>query len=209
MAGKKPRVVIDMTDVKAKALALLEFDSRKDGLILEGLDNVANRAAKISATAFIVGSSGGSRDPFIDPPNPPPGPLKTRSGTLRRGVKPVKSRKKGQNFQTGLSNKVPYAGIHEFGGKTPPHVIEAVEADYLAFVGKTSTSDNPLVFVKRVNHPGSNIPARPFLTPALEEAREKFFDVEVTRALINGVREIFGTSNVGGGGTGIPSLLGI
>jgi hypothetical protein len=26
-----------------------------------------------------------------------------------------------------------------------------------------------VVFVRRVNHPGSNIPARPYLAPALEE----------------------------------------
>jgi phage gpG-like protein len=201
--GKKPRVLIDMTDVMRKAAALLEFDSRKDGLILEGLDNVANRAAKISATEFIVGSSGGSRDPFIDPPNPPPGPLKTRSGDLRRGIKPVKSSKKGNNFTVGLSNAVPYAGAHEFGGSTPPHTIVAANADTLVFVGR----DGTLVFRESVNHPGSNIPPRPFLLPALEEANRKFFAPEVTRALVNGVREIFGTGAVGG--SSLPSLLGI
>ncbi|MCB6182322.1 phage virion morphogenesis protein [Leeia sp. TBRC 13508] len=51
------------------------------------------------------------------------------------------------------SNKV-YAAIHQFGGKTKPHVIRAKNKKALAFGGRV---------VKQVNHPGSNIPARPFL----------------------------------------------
>lgn len=55
-----------------------------------------------------------------------------------------------------------YARIHQFGGKTKPHVIRAKNAKALAFGGR---------FAKSVNHPGSNIPARPFLTisPAGEQ----------------------------------------
>lgn len=51
------------------------------------------------------------------------------------------------------SNKV-YAAIHQFGGKTRPHVIRARRAKALAFGG---------ILRKSVNHPGSKIPARPFL----------------------------------------------
>ena len=51
------------------------------------------------------------------------------------------------------SNKV-YAAIHQFGGKTKPHTIKPVKKKALAFGGT----------VRRiVNHPGSDIPARPFL----------------------------------------------
>ena len=46
-----------------------------------------------------------------------------------------------------------YAAIHQLGGKTRPHVIRAKKAKAL----KT-----PFGFRKSVNHPGSNIPARPF-----------------------------------------------
>ncbi len=57
-----------------------------------------------------------------------------------------------------------YAKILHEGGTTRAHVIEAKNARTLAFsVGGT------MIFRRRVNHPGSNIPARPYLTSALEE----------------------------------------
>lgn len=66
-----------------------------------------------------------------------------------------------------VSNPMPYAAIHQFGGKTAAHKIVPRRAKALAFNG---------VVVRSVNHPGSNIPARPFfpvlngkLTPAAEE----------------------------------------
>ncbi|MDR1311111.1 MAG: phage virion morphogenesis protein [Burkholderiaceae bacterium] len=51
------------------------------------------------------------------------------------------------------TNKV-YARIHQFGGKTRAHPIKPKRKKVLAFGGK---------FARSVNHPGSNIPARPFL----------------------------------------------
>ncbi|MFZ6687514.1 phage virion morphogenesis protein [Undibacterium sp. SXout11W] len=51
------------------------------------------------------------------------------------------------------SNKV-YAAIHQFGGQTKSHIIKAKNAKALKFNGR---------FAKSVNHPGSKIPARPFL----------------------------------------------
>ncbi len=47
-----------------------------------------------------------------------------------------------------------YAAIHQRGGKTKPHIIKPRNKKALAFGGRV---------VKSVNHPGSNIPARPFL----------------------------------------------
>lgn len=59
---------------------------------------------------------------------------------------------------------VPYGAIHEFGGTTRAHVIEAINAAALRFQvgGKT-------VFAKKVNHPGSKIPERSFLRSSLKE----------------------------------------
>ena len=59
---------------------------------------------------------------------------------------------------------VPYGAIHEFGGTTRAHVIEAINAATLRFQvgGKT-------VFAKKVNHPGSKIPERSFLRSSLKE----------------------------------------
>ena len=59
------------------------------------------------------------------------------------------------------TNKV-YAAIHQFGGKTKAHVILPRNKKALAFNGRV---------LKKVNHPGSDIPARPFLniTPSGED----------------------------------------
>lgn len=66
-----------------------------------------------------------------------------------------------------VGTNVIYAAIQNFGGETKPHVIVPRNARALRFGG---------IFAKRVNHPGSKIPARPFLTitdgdgVAIEEA---------------------------------------
>ncbi len=53
-----------------------------------------------------------------------------------------------------VGNTMVYAAIHQFGGKTSPHTIVPKHKKALAFGGNV---------VKKVNHPGSKIPARPFL----------------------------------------------
>jgi phage virion morphogenesis protein len=53
-----------------------------------------------------------------------------------------------------IGSNVPYAAIHQFGGQTKPHTIRPRDKKALAFNGRV---------VKKVNHPGSKIPARPFL----------------------------------------------
>ena len=56
--------------------------------------------------------------------------------------------------QAVIGSNKEYAAIHQFGGKTKPHTIKPVKKKALAFGGT----------VRRiVNHPGSDIPARPFL----------------------------------------------
>lgn len=57
------------------------------------------------------------------------------------------------NHAVAGTNKA-YAAIHQFGGTTRPHVIKPRYKRALAFGG---------VIVRQVNHPGSRIPARPFL----------------------------------------------
>lgn len=58
--------------------------------------------------------------------------------------------------------QVPYGAIQEFGGTTRPHVIAAKEGHALAF-----SLRGQLVFARRVNHPGSVVPAHSFLGAAL------------------------------------------
>lgn len=79
------------------------------------------------------------------------------SGALARSIT---SAFDGNSATVGTN--VLYAAIHQFGGQTKAHLIRAKNAKALAFGG---------VFRKSVNHPGSKIPARPFLTisPAGEQ----------------------------------------
>jgi hypothetical protein len=67
------------------------------------------------------------------------------------------------------STGVPYAEILEQGGRTAPHTIVPRVASVLAFEGASG-----LVFAKRVNHPGSNFPARPYASLALAQLRGEF-----------------------------------
>lgn len=60
------------------------------------------------------------------------------------------------------TNKI-YAAIHQFGGRTKAHVIRAKNKRALSFGG---------IVVRQVNHPGSIIPARPFLLLAPRDLRD-------------------------------------
>lgn len=60
------------------------------------------------------------------------------------------------------SNKE-YARIHQLGGRTKPHVIRAKTKRALSFGG---------IVVRQVNHPGSNIPARPYLKMTPRDLRD-------------------------------------
>lgn len=53
-----------------------------------------------------------------------------------------------------IGTNVVYAAIHQFGGQTKAHTILPKNGKALKFNGR---------FAKKVNHPGSKIPARPFL----------------------------------------------
>jgi phage virion morphogenesis protein len=76
-----------------------------------------------------------------------------RSGRLMRSMTAHAS-----SHQVEVGTNVVYAAIHQFGGTTKPHEIRPRRKQALAF---TSGGEN--VVVKSVHHPGSRIPARPFL----------------------------------------------
>lgn len=57
-----------------------------------------------------------------------------------------------------IGTTVPYAAVHQFGGRTQPRVIRARNGKALVF-----TIGGRTIFRRSVNHPGSVIPARPFL----------------------------------------------
>lgn len=57
-----------------------------------------------------------------------------------------------------------YGAIHQLGGKTKAHLIKPVRKKALAWPG----GRHP---VRAVNHPGSNIPARPYLGVSWKDRR--------------------------------------
>lgn len=72
-----------------------------------------------------------------------------KSGTLAKSIRTVATARNA----TIASDRL-YAAIHQLGGTTPPHIILPVNGKAL----KT-----PFGLFKKVNHPGSKIPARPFM----------------------------------------------
>jgi len=89
------------------------------------------------------------------------------TGPLYRSVRLSTTDKSATVYTQG----VPYAKILEEGGVTPAHVIVPRTASILAFEGPDG-----LVFAKRVNHPGSRIPAYPYMSTALTMMRGEFDD---------------------------------
>lgn len=96
---------------------------------------------------------------FMDEGNPPwtpslaaqarSGQTLTDTGHLSRSIQVT-----SDDSQAMVGTNVVYAAIHQLGGKTRPHKIKARHKKALAFSGMVR---------KSVNHPGSTIPARPFL----------------------------------------------
>lgn len=78
------------------------------------------------------------------------GEILQKSGRLRSSID-----SDSDNDSAVVGTNVIYANIHNQGGKTRAHVILPRNKKALAFGGRV---------VKKVNHPGSDIPARPFLT---------------------------------------------
>jgi phage gpG-like protein len=93
--------------------------------------------------------------------------LQMRTGTLRRSIIEQFNPTADGASAVVRATKI-YGRIHEYGGVTPPHVIEPkTPGGVLAFQmgGKT-------IFARRVNHPGSKIPERSFLRSALRDMVE-------------------------------------
>jgi phage gpG-like protein len=96
--------------------------------------------------------------------------LRNKTGTLRRSISPSVSG--SETFAEGkVSTNIEYARIHEYGGRTPPHVILPKRGRALAFSWKGQD-----VFFAKVNHPGSAMPERSFMRTALEEMKPEILE---------------------------------
>lgn len=90
-------------------------------------------------------------------------------GALYNSIQMATIEEGGEIIGRVYSQGVPYALIQEEGGHTGPHTIVPRVASVLAFSGPAG-----LVFAKRVNHPGSLLPARPYASLALAQMRGEF-----------------------------------
>lgn len=109
--------------------------------------------------------------------------LNRRTGRLGQSIQQrVETAANGATGIVYSSGDVPYAAIHEFGGHTAAHVIEARNAKALAFemAGK-------MVFAKRVNHPGSNMPERSFMRSSLADMKDEIIE-RMTQAVQEGTK---------------------
>lgn len=100
---------------------------------------------------------------------PRPDRLTHRSGALGRSTKVNPPRwlsddKLAGGLITG-GPTAPYGAIQELGGQTRAHDIRPVKGKTLAWSGPSGPR-----FATLVHHPGSTIPARPRIRPALEDA---------------------------------------
>lgn len=87
-----------------------------------------------------------------------PGKILQRSGSLASSIVQL-----SDDRQAVVGTNKIYGPIQQFGGKTRPHVIKARNKRALSFGG---------IVVRQVNHPGSNIPARPFLRLTPRDLRD-------------------------------------
>ncbi|MBQ1541235.1 MAG: hypothetical protein IIZ63_04475 [Caulobacteraceae bacterium] len=112
--------------------------------------------------------------------------LQTRSGALARSIASDVAGGGEETYARVFSQGVKYAAIQEYGGQTPPHEILPVKAKALAFMigGKP-------VFAASVKHPGSRIPPRPYLQPALDEAAAEMTQT-LGQAAVDAVRRQIG-----------------
>jgi phage gpG-like protein len=175
---------------KLTVLGMEKFKALFEGYVAElgeASETAAYEGAKIIANAAtdsfrtqgpVIGSHYNKKlkqevTDYGDPGEPIPDKLTSRSGILRESIN---AQRAGPGRAVVASN-VPYAAIHEFGGKTQPHIIKPKYKKWLSWIG----DDGERVFKKIVLHPGSNIPPRPYIRPAAatkaEEVHNKMQEV--------------------------------
>lgn len=94
--------------------------------------------------------------------------LKIGSGRLLNSIRSEMIENANALYVRVYSSGVPYAAIHEYGGRTRPHMIFPKNARALHFMVA-----NGEVFAGKVNHPGSRIPERSYLRSSLAEMRDR------------------------------------
>ena len=143
--------------------------------VFKALQQGMTLAASISQTKYLTG--------------PRPSKLGVVTGMLRASVKGGAYLGGGPGvFAMGVLKagwfgaSMKYAAIHEYGGTTPPHTIIPRTKTVLKFFWKKA---NMWRYAKRIYHPGSVIPARPYLLPAMMDVQpiiENMIQTAIDRA---------------------------
>jgi phage gpG-like protein len=107
--------------------------------------------------------------------------LKTRTGTLRRSINYALT-VQDQGLTATVGTNLVYAAIHEYGGVTRAHVIQARNKKALAFQMGGQT-----IMRKSVQHPGSKMPERSFLRASLRD-NEARIKANIAAAVAQGVK---------------------
>jgi phage gpG-like protein len=103
--------------------------------------------------------------------------LQRRTGTLYRSIT-GRTEQLPDRVRGIIGSNVPYARIHELGGRTRPHEIRPKNAKALHFYmgggwDHSGYGGMTEVFARVVHHPGSRIPERSYLRRALREQAER------------------------------------
>lgn len=105
--------------------------------------------------------------------------LGVRDNRLRGSLRGVPAFVIGQSVVSAIGSNVKYAGAHEFGVTTKPHVIRAAPGSALKFTfgGKT-------ILRKSVKHPGSKIPPRAPIQTGIQDKAELYAQM-ISQAIID------------------------
>ena len=146
-----PDITIKIDGADAIRNRLREIASRA-GNLSPVMKAIGDRVAAQTRERFKSGGPAPDGTPWKPPATPNPKRVRTLtvSGHLAGSIRYQLMNKNSVRIGT---NRV-YAAIHQLGGKTAPRVIRPVRKKAL----KT-----PFGLFAKINHPGSNIPARPYL----------------------------------------------
>lgn len=160
MGGSFVQIKVDDASVR-RALSTL---SGRVGQLWPALKNIGE---------YMVRSTWERFDAQKDPGGTPWAPLKNTTLLRKRGSKILIETSrlrdsivyKVSEREVAIGTNVVYAAIHQFGGKTKPTTIRAKSKKALFWPGAAHP-------VSSVRHPGSTIPARPFLGISEEDRQE-------------------------------------
>ena len=146
-----PEIVIEMDGADAVREKLREISSRVSNL-RPVMKAIGDRVVEQTKRRFEAGGPAPAGTPWKPPKTPNPKRIRTLtvSGQLRDSIR---FQLIGDNEVAIGTNKV-YAAIHQLGGRTAASVI---------LPRRKRALKTPYGLFKKVNHPGSVIPARPFL----------------------------------------------